>query len=162
MAREFEGKVVLVTGGGRGIGLATAKAFARQGAKVFVADVNGDSAAEVASAIEADGGEAASLQVDVSDPAQCAAMVDRAVARFGGLHIAVNNAGIRAAPVPEFEALEIDDWRKVIDVNLSGVFYCMKAEVPAMRRSGGTAIVNTCSAASFIAARAISPYIASK
>lgn len=161
MAGEFEGKIALVTGGGRGIGLATAKAFAREGAKVTVADVDGDSAAEVAAAIAAEGGIATSIKVDVSNPDECQAMVDHTVTSFGGLHIAVNNAGIRSAP-QKFEDLSFDAWRKVIDINLSGVFYCMKAEVPAMRSSGGTAIVNTCSAASFIGARSISPYIASK
>jgi NAD(P)-dependent dehydrogenase (short-subunit alcohol dehydrogenase family) len=162
MAGEFEDKVVVVTGGGRGIGMATAKAFAREGARVVVADVNGDSAAQVAAAIEADGGVATGIRTDVSDPAQCQAMVDHAVSHFGGLHIAVNNAGVRSPPTAEFEQLELDAWHRVIDINLNGVFYCMKAEVPALRASGGTAIINTCSAASFIAAPSIPAYIASK
>lgn len=161
MAGEFQEKVVLVTGGGRGIGLATAKAFALEGARVAVADVNGESAAEVAEAIQQDGGTALGISVDVSEPDQCQAMVDTVMTSFGALHIAVNNAGVRTTP-EDFEELSFESWRRAIDINLSGVFYCMKAEVPAMRRSGGTAIVNTCSAASFIGARSVSPYIASK
>jgi NAD(P)-dependent dehydrogenase (short-subunit alcohol dehydrogenase family) len=161
MAGEFEGKIVLVTGGGRGIGMATARAFAREGAKVTVADVDGDSAAEVAAAIEAEGGTATGIQVDVSNSQACQAMVDHTVSRYGGLHIAVNNAGVRSPP-STFEELALDAWHKVMDINLNGVFYCMKAEVPALRASGGTAIVNTCSAASFIAARNMPAYIAAK
>lgn len=162
MANRFDNKVVLVTGGASGIGLATAKAFGREGAKVVVADINEQGAADAAATIERSGGQATSVRADVSDFAACVAMVEHAVSHFGGLHVAFNNAGVGSIASPEFEDIRIEDWHRVMNANLNGVFYSIKAEIPAMRKSGGTAIVNTASAASFIAAPSIASYMTSK
>ena len=160
--KKFEHKVVLVTGAASGIGHATARAFAAEGAKVVLADRDADKVAARADEIRQAGGIAASFAVDVTDYAACEAMVAYAVKEFGGLHVAFNNAGIPSPIDPEFENCSVEAWDRVIRVNLSAVFYAMKAETPALRASGGTAIVNTASAASFIANPAMPSYIASK
>ena len=162
MARRFEDKVALVTGAASGIGLATARAFAAEGAKLVMADINEAGAAAAAAAIEGEGGKVTNFGVDVADYDSCVAMVEHAVSHFGGLHIAFNNAGFPSVASPEFEDIKVEDWRRTIDVNINGVFYCMKAEVPAMRASGGTAIINTASSASFMVGPNIAGYITSK
>ncbi len=162
MSRRFVDKVALITGAASGIGLATARAFAAEGAKLVIADLNEQGAAEAAAAIEAEGGRATSFAVDVADYDGCVAMVAHAMSTFGALHIAFNNAGFPSVSAPEFEDFEVEAWRRTIDVNLNGVFYCMKAEVPALRQSGGTAIINTASSASFMVGPNIPAYITSK
>ncbi len=162
MSKRFDAKVVLVTGGASGIGLTTAIAFANEGAHVVVADRNAQGAADAANAIKKQGGSAASVEVDVSNPAACVAMVEFAVSHFGGLHVACNNAAIPTTYYADFEDAEIDEWNRVIGINLNGVFYCMKAEATALRKSGGTAIVNTASAASILTLRSQASYVASK
>ena len=162
MRKRFDGKVVLVTGGGSGIGKATALAFAREGARVVVVDRNEHTAHATVKAIVTEGGEASPFRADVSRFAQCEAMVAHAVSTYGGLHIAFNNAGIEGPFNANFTDLTVEDWDRVTAVNYSGIFYSMKAEVPAMRRCGGNAIVNTASAASFIGARHMPAYIGSK
>lgn len=159
---RFKDKVVLVTGGGNGIGKATAIAFAREGAQVVVADYLEDSAQAVAAAILDEGGRAMAFRADVSRFADCEAMVDYALQSFGALHIAFNNAGTQGPYKPNFTDLSVEEWDRVTAVNYSGVFYCMKAEVPALRQSGGNVIINTASAASFLAAPAMPAYIGSK
>jgi NAD(P)-dependent dehydrogenase (short-subunit alcohol dehydrogenase family) len=162
VSKRFEGKVVLVSGAASGIGLATARAFAREGAKVVLVDQNTEGAAEAAVEIARTGGTATSIGANVSDPAACIAMVDHAMKHYGGLHVAVNNAGVGPTPYAEFEDLRIEDWERVIAINLNAVFYAMKAEVPALRKSGGTAIVNTASAAGLVAVPNMASYVASK
>lgn len=140
---DFSGKVALVTGAAQGIGFATAQAFARGGASVVLADLN-EEVSRAAASIRSDGGEAAHCIVDVSDSSSCAAMVESVLAAYGRLDFAFNNAGIGSHRVPVGEVAD-EDWCRVIDINLSGVFYGIKHQVPAMLRTGGGVIINNSS-----------------
>ncbi|HEX7820699.1 MAG TPA: SDR family NAD(P)-dependent oxidoreductase [Sphingobium sp.] len=160
--KKFEGGVVLVTGGASGIGLATASAFADQGVEVMLADHDAGAAAMRAAQLQHRGARVSSVGVDVRDPDACTRMVERTLKQFGALHIAFNNAGVSTAPSGHFEELDLTDWVRAIDVNLNGIFYAMRAEVPAMKSSGGGAIINTASMMSTKAARGMAGYIASK
>lgn len=137
----FEGKVAIVTGAGSGIGRAVAELYAREGARVVVSDLNEEGGAETVEAIRGGGGEATFVSADVGDPASCEALVAATREAFGRLDIACNNAGIggESKPVADYS---LESWQKVIGVNLSGVFYCMKYEIPAMLEAGGGSIVN--------------------
>jgi len=154
-------KAIIVTGGASGIGRAAADLFARDGALVMIADRSADAGAEAAEAICAAGGEAAFVACDVADDESVAAMVAATVARFGRLDGAFNNAGIECASkiVPD---LSFAEWRRVIDINLNGVFLCMKHEIAQMRQSGGGAIVNTASGAAVAASPNMAEYATSK
>ncbi len=158
---DLEGKVAIVTGGGSGIGRATAQAYARAGARVVVADLDEDGARETVRLIAGDGGEAVAIRTDVSDPQHCSAVVGTALDRFGRLDCACNNAGIggEAAPVAD---MSVEAWNKVIAVNLSGVFYGMKCQIPAMLQSGGGSIVNMGSVLSSVGFAASSAYVSAK
>jgi NAD(P)-dependent dehydrogenase (short-subunit alcohol dehydrogenase family) len=157
------GKSALVTGGASGIGAATALAMAREGARVLVADRN-DPAATVA-AINAAGGQALGIVADVTDEAAVGAMVQRAVEVFGSLDCAFNNAGIAPAALGKAGVATGDmdraAWEAVLAVNLTGVFLCLRAEIQAMRGTGG-AIVNTASIAGMRALTGAAAYVASK
>jgi NAD(P)-dependent dehydrogenase (short-subunit alcohol dehydrogenase family) len=141
---QFDGKVEIVTGGGSGIGEAVVKDLAANGAKVVVADRDPAGMNRVVAAVKAAGGTAAGFDLDVSRPEQNEAMVAFAEKTYGALHLAVNNAGIGGPSAPTGE-YPIDGWKTVIDINLTGVFYGMRYEIPAMLRAGGGSIVNMAS-----------------
>jgi NAD(P)-dependent dehydrogenase (short-subunit alcohol dehydrogenase family) len=155
---DFDGQVALVTGGGSGIGEACAKTLAERGAKVLVADLHADAAERVAAEI---GGAALAHTVDVSDPEACRLMVDAAVEAFGGLHVAVNNAGIGGEQNP-VGSYSVEGWRTVQSVNLDGVFYCMRAELPVMIAAGGGSIINMSSILGSVGFASAGAYVAAK
>ena len=143
---SFAGKVAFVTGAANGIGRAAALAFAREGAWVAAADLTLEAAQKTVAAIEAQGGQAVAIAVDVTDDAAVAAMVAAAVNAFGGLDCAFNNAGVEQ-PITATADLREEDWDRIVDINLRGVFLCMRHEIPLMLEQGGGAIVNTSSGA---------------
>lgn len=138
---EFDGKVALVTGAGSGIGEACAKDLAQNGAKVVVTDINLEAAERVAREITEAGGEAKATKHDTASPEDNRKAVEFAVQEFGGLHLAVNNAGVGAGPDAAGD-LALEDWDKVIDINLNGVLYGMRYQLPEIEKAGGGAIVN--------------------
>lgn len=168
MPHDFTGQVALVTGGGSGIGRAAALALAAGGARVVAADVSEDGAAETVALVRAAGGEALAVRADVTSVSDCEAAVHTAVASFGGLHLAVNAAGVggveaRTADYPE------DDWHRTLAVNLTGVWNAMRAELPALEAAAraaagarGAALVNVASAAGLHGFPMHAAYTASK
>ncbi len=138
---DFAGRVGLVTGAASGIGAAIATRLAAAGAHVAVADIDCLGAERTVQLIREAGGRAEPVAVDVTDPASVEAAVTATVAAFGALHLAVNSAGVTgpAAPTGEYDP---QDWRRVIDVDLTGVFYCLRFEIPALLAAGGGSIVN--------------------
>lgn len=153
--------IALVTGAAGGIGRAIALRLAADGVRVVVSDVDADGGAETVSLIEEAGGTARFLKCDVSDPDACADLVRQTVDAFGGLDVAVNNAGIggeteRTADYP------VEAWQRVIDVNLSGVFYGMRAQIPAMLERGGGSIVNIASILGQVGFAKSPAYVAAK
>jgi NAD(P)-dependent dehydrogenase (short-subunit alcohol dehydrogenase family) len=157
----FDGKVALVTGGGSGIGQAACHLYAREGAKVVVSDIDEKGGNETVRAIQASGGDAAFVRADASSPGNCQAMVDYALEQYGRLDIALNNAGIggEANLTADYS---IEGWQRVIEINLSGVFYSMKYEIPVMLKSGGGAIVNMASILGQVGFDQSSAYVAAK
>lgn len=144
IAIDLSGTAALVTGAGSGIGRATALMFARCGAAVTLADSDRASGQSLCDDMSAQGYSVQFVQCDVSNPAQVEALVSGAVDRFGKLDFAFNNAGITQM-FGSTEATSIEEWRRIIDVDLSSVFYCMKYQIAAMRANGGGAIVNNSS-----------------
>lgn len=161
MEISFTGKTAIVTGAASGIGAAIARTLAASGASVVVADLEQDAAERTCAAIRETGGTALPCVADVSDPEQVAAMIDLATRETGALHLLVNNAGIGGPMVPVGEH-PIDDWQKVIAVNLHGVFYGMRHAIPEMKKAGGGAIVNISSILGAVGFANASPYVASK
>jgi NAD(P)-dependent dehydrogenase (short-subunit alcohol dehydrogenase family) len=162
----LDGKSALITGAGSGIGRAAALAFVREGAWVAAADRNLDAAKATVAAIEAMGGEAVAIACDVTDDAQVAVMVAAAVNAFGGLDCAFNNAGVAPYQLNSAGVLAADleeaSWLGLIDINLHGVWRCLRHEVAQMRKQGGGAIVNTASILGLIGSGGAAAYVASK
>jgi NAD(P)-dependent dehydrogenase (short-subunit alcohol dehydrogenase family) len=161
MAGQFVGKVALVTGAGSGIGRASASVFAREGAKVVVADVVVEGGEETVGLIKRVGGEAMFVRADVSKAAEVEALVNTIVAAYGRLDCAHNNAGIAGKAFTIADDTE-ENWDRIIAINLKGVWLCMKYEIPQMLKQGGGAIVNTASDAGLIGLRRGGSYVASK
>ena len=166
MAGMLDGKAALVTGGGGGIGRATALAMAREGARVAVADIRSEAAAETVARVNAAGGQAISLKGEVTSDAAVAAMVAAVVAAYGRLDCAFNNAGIAGRHV-DAAGMKTAEWSeaafdRMIAVNLKGVWLCLRHEIPQMLKQGGGAIVNTGSIAGLIGLPTSSAYVAAK
>jgi NAD(P)-dependent dehydrogenase (short-subunit alcohol dehydrogenase family) len=158
---NLSGKVAVVTGGGSGIGRATAMLLARHGAAVHVADLNGEAAGEVVRAIEATGGSAQAHTLDVSDPDAVESFAESVFAVDGHVEILHNNAGIGHGG--NIEAITIEDWHRIIAVNLLGVAYCVQGFIPRMLKQGRPAsVVNTASMAGIVPTAKMAPYCASK
>jgi NAD(P)-dependent dehydrogenase (short-subunit alcohol dehydrogenase family) len=159
--KQLEGKVALVTGAGSGIGEAIALLFAKEGAKVTLADIDVAGAERVAAAVEQHGGEALVVRNDVSSAPECEAAVAATVKTFGRLDISVNNAGV-GGPAMLTGDYPLDGWEKVIGINLNGVFYGMRYQIPAMLKSGGGSIINIASILGQVGFATASAYVAAK
>ncbi len=160
MIGRVAGKVALITGGGSGIGEATAVRFQEEGAKLVVVDINGDGAARVAAALRAHGGEATSFSADVTDPEAVQAMIQHAVQTFGRLDILHNNA--TALEIGAVENLSLEGWNRTLAVNVTAPFLATKYALPVMIAQGGGAIVNTASVSGTRGDYGMSAYNASK
>jgi NAD(P)-dependent dehydrogenase (short-subunit alcohol dehydrogenase family) len=157
---SFEGKTVLVTGAAKGIGLAVAEHMARDGARVALIDRDREALTEAAEALERIApGAALALPADVSDPAVIAAAVDTTVARFGGIDVLVNNAGIHFARA--LDAYTDEEWQRIFAVNVNGAFYTTRAALPALRRSRGV-VINVSSMTALVGQSHGAAYVASK
>ncbi|MEV0275889.1 glucose 1-dehydrogenase [Streptomyces sp. NPDC050610] len=157
----YAGKAGLVTGAGSGIGRAGALEFARRGAAVAVLDLDEDSARRTVELIAAEGGRAEAVAVDIGDEQSVRRAVDQVVAAFGGLDFAVNNAGIPSHGQVLTE-MSVQEWERVLRVNVIGTWLCMKYELPAMRQRGGGSIVNVASNGGLYAIPSAPAYVASK
>jgi NAD(P)-dependent dehydrogenase (short-subunit alcohol dehydrogenase family) len=163
MKVDLSGRVAFVTGGANGIGRAIVQQVADNGAALAIVDRDLDRAKTAASELSAQGAQALAVQADVTDPEQMRSAVAKTVERFGGLHLLVNNAGINTSsdrvPIHQYSP---EDWRRLIDVDLNGVFHTSQAAIPAILESGGGRIVNISSIAGLVPLRLQSAYVAAK
>jgi NAD(P)-dependent dehydrogenase (short-subunit alcohol dehydrogenase family) len=161
----MKNKVSLVTGAGSGIGAATATAVGREGGMVMVCDIDKEKGRNITDSITFAGGNASFFYLDVTEPDAHRAAVAEAKRLFGGLDVAINCAGISVGPSMTQRAVhevDLDDWRQIMNVNLDGVFYGMRAQIPMMMERGQGAIVNVASVMSVVARTMLSPYVTSK
>ncbi len=158
---ELKDKVALITGAASGIGESTAMLFAKEGAKIILTDVDEENGTKVLEKIKQQGGEGIFIKADTSNASDSEKSVEKAIEKFGKLDIAVNNAGIGGAQSPVGE-YEIEDWDKVIAVNLSGVFYGMRYQIPAMLKNGSGSIINVSSILGSVGFANSSAYVAAK
>lgn len=158
---QFDSKVVMLTGAASGFGRAAALAFAQRGAKLVLSDINETALAEVAAAVGDAGAEVVAMRADVSHADDLEAQVERAVAEFGALDIAINNAGI-AHPLARLHELTPEDFQRVVSTNAGGVFHGMKFQLPVMMKQKGGVILNVASIAGLIGSASLSVYAASK
>ncbi len=159
--KQLENKVAIITGAASGIGKETALLFAREGAKVTISDINEEAGNKVVEEIKSLGGEAIFVKANTASAEDNQNLVAKTVEAFGALHIAVNNAGVGSA-FSKVADVEISDWQRVIDINLSGVFYGMKYQIPEMIKAGGGSVVNIASILGQAAFQGSSAYVASK
>ena len=158
---DFSGRTAIVTGAASGLGREIALELGRSGALVVVSDLQRDGCGRVVDEIAAAGGQARAFAADVTDEAAMKDLVGLAEAEGGGLHMAVNNAGVGGPSLPTGD-YPAEDWRRVIDINLNGVFYGMRWQIPAMERAGGGAIVNMSSILGSVGFAHAAPYVAAK
>lgn len=154
-------KTAIVTGGGSGIGRAAALRFAKEGAKVVVADIDSIDGEETANYIREHEGSSIFVKTDVADPEQIKRLIETTTSTFGGLHIMFNNAGVGNSEVRSVD-LSVEEWDRVVDINLKGVFLGIKYAVPALNKSGGGSIINTSSLLGLKGQKFVSAYNASK
>lgn len=161
MTSALAGKVAFITGGGSGIGEACALSLANAGANVAIADRDLVGAQRVADKVIAEGGNACAINLDVANDEAVGKAIAETIAKFGRLDIAVNNAGIGGDQAPTGEQ-SVEGWRKVLSINLDGVFYCMRHELPAMKKSGGGSIINMASILGAVGFANSAGYVAAK
>ena len=161
MADDFTDRIALVTGAASGIGEAVVRQLAARGARVMLADLDRGGLERVANSISKAGGRVETSVADVSVASEVKALVDRTTRHFGGLHYAVNNAGIGGPSAPT-GAYPLDGWARVIDTNLNGVFYGLRYQIPAILAAGGGAIVNMASILATVGFANASAYVAAK
>lgn len=159
--KDFEKKTIIITGAGNGIGRTTAFAFAAAGANVVVSDIDESGGIDTVRTIQESDGEALFVGCDVSKEADVKNLIERTLSKYGSLHMAFNNAGTEGDLAPTVEC-SVENWNKTIDVDLKGVWLCMKHQIPAMIDSGGGAIVNCSSIAGLVGFEEIPAYVASK
>ncbi len=161
MGKELNNRTAIITGAGSGIGKAVALLMAAEGANIVVSDISDENGKEAVEELKQKGGKAIFVKADSSSPKDNEALVAAAVKEFGNLHIAVNNAGI-GGPIGPTGEYPIEGWQKVIDINLSGVFYGMRYQIPAMLKAGGGSIVNISSILGQAGTKGSSAYVAAK